>query len=68
MKHVISLLIAALLIGSVLTAIFYWIVKWPLADAVGVGGSAAAGALVAEAIRAFTNKRKEQKLTGKMRK
>jgi hypothetical protein len=68
MKRVFFLLLAALLIGLILTAIFYWLVGWDLGRSVGVGGSAVAGGLAAEALKSFGQKKKQDNAIGKMRK
>lgn len=51
MKIVISFLIAALLVGFVLLAIFYWFVKMDFTNALIIGSSGAASAFVVDYIR-----------------
>ena len=58
MKYFFSLLVAAVLIGFLLFAAFFWILDWPFADALNVGFAAALGGLAAEGVRYFRSGKK----------
>ena len=51
MKYFFSLLLAAVFIGLVLFAAFFWMLKWSFADSLNVGFAGAIGGLAAEGVR-----------------
>ena len=65
MKYLISLIIAAVFIGFVCFAIFYWIFKMDILNAMNIAVCAASGGLIAEFIRLRFEKRKRNKITGR---
>jgi hypothetical protein len=61
MKRILTLSLAALFIGFLIFALFYWAIGWSMLPALNIGLSGAVGGLVTEFARSFMEKRSRRK-------
>jgi hypothetical protein len=60
MKQFLFFLLAALLVGFLIFAVFYWVAHWTFRDAVNIGACGALGGMVAEYVKLYYEKRKRE--------
>jgi len=60
MKQFLFFLVAALLVGFLIFAVFYWVAHWTFIDAVNIGACGAVGGLVGEYIKLYYERRKRE--------